>query len=210
MLDRLFATPRWSVPTLAIGRRDCVLLAIAVTAFHAVPFANKYVAHLIFGRHLESDFYSFYFAADAVFNHGPSPYSLEVVRYYERVLNTAVYPFLYPPTALPWLAPFSLFSADVSLLMSQAASLASLAALAIVLQQHVVARIESTAWRFILVGALFAFDSIAATVAWAQINRLRRGRTGGPDRQSPRAGTLGARVGPSPVSRTGARRRASR
>lgn len=170
MPDRSLAIPRLRAAIQATAGRTDVVVAIAVTAFQVLPFANKYAAHLFAGRYYEHDFYSFYFAVDAAFNHGTSPYSLEVVRHYERAFDTVVYPFLYPPIALPWLFPLSLFGFNSAFLIFQAASAASLIALVIVLQRHVVARIEAPAWRFILIGALFAFEGIAATLVWAQIN----------------------------------------
>jgi hypothetical protein len=156
----------------ASSLRIGLVVALAIVAFHIMPFAGKFAAYVATGRFLESDFESFYYAADAAFNRGLSPYSLDVVRGYEREMGGVVYPFLYPPTALPWFWPFSLFGFTTAVLLFQAISVACLFALLLLLWRNVVPRIEGAAWALILLGALFVFEGISATLNWAQINLI--------------------------------------
>jgi hypothetical protein len=166
------ASPHASTMRAAPSLRIGLVVALAIVAFHIMPFAGKFAAYVATGRFLESDFQSFYYAADAAFNRGLSPYSLDVVRGYERAMGGVVYPFLYPPTALPWFWPLSLFDFTTAVLLFQAVSVASLFALLLLLWRNVVQRIEGAAWALILLGALFVFQGISETLDWAQINLI--------------------------------------
>jgi alpha-1,2-mannosyltransferase len=157
---------------LASPLKTGLVVAMAIVAFHILPFAGRFGAHVATGRFLETDFQSFYYAADAAFNRGLSPYSLDVVRAFERATAGVVYPFLYPPTALPWFLPFSLFGFTTSLLLFQTVSLASLFVLLLLLWREIVPRIDGAAWQVVIVGALFVFEGISATLDWAQINLI--------------------------------------
>jgi alpha-1,2-mannosyltransferase len=149
-----------------------VVIALGITAFHILPFAGKFGAYLASGRFLETDFQSFYYAADAAFNRGVSPYSLEVVRDFERSMGGVVYPFLYPPTTLPWFHPFSLFDFTTAIVLFQTVSVACLFIVILLLWREIVPRVESPAWQLIFVGALFVFAGVSATLNWAQINLI--------------------------------------
>jgi alpha-1,2-mannosyltransferase len=155
-------------PTLRVG----IIVALAIAAFHILPFVGKFGAHLATGRFLETDFQSFYYAADAAFNRGLSPYSLDVVRVFERDMGGVVYPFLYPPTALPWFLPFALFDFTTAVLLFQAVSIASLFLVIMLLWREIVPRIASPPWQLIFLGALFVFEGVSATLNWAQINLI--------------------------------------
>jgi alpha-1,2-mannosyltransferase len=155
-------------PTLRVG----IIVALAIAAFHILPFAGKFGAYLATGRFLETDFQSFYYAADAAFNRGLSPYSLDVVRLFERDMGGVVYPFLYPPTALPWFLPFALFDFTTAVLLFQAVSVACLFLVILLLWREIVPRIASPAWQLIFLGALFVFEGVSATLNWAQINLI--------------------------------------
>lgn len=161
-----------STGSTASPMRLAILVALAIVAFHVMPFAGKFAAYLATGRFLETDFQSFYYAADAAFNRGLSPYSLDVVRAYERQMGGVVYPFLYPPTALPWFLPFSLFGFTTSVLLFQLVSVGSLVVVLLLLWRDVIPRIESHGWQLVLIGALFVFEGISATLNWAQINLI--------------------------------------
>lgn len=149
-----------------------IIVSLAIVAFHILPFAGKFGAYLATGRFLETDFQSFYYAADAAFNRGLSPYSLEVVRAFEREMRGVVYPFLYPPTALPWFFPFALFGFTTAVLLFQAISVASLIVVVLLLWREIMPRIDGAAWQVVFAGALFVFEGMSATLNWAQINLI--------------------------------------
>src|SRR5690348_12454178 len=87
-------------------------------------------------------------------------------------MGGVVYPFLYPPTALPWFLPFAPFGFTTAVLLFQAISVTCLFLVVLMLWREVVPRIASPSRQLVFVGALFVFEGISATLNWAQVNLI--------------------------------------
>lgn len=118
------------------------------------------------------DFSSFHYAADAAFNRGLSPYETETIAGYADRLGHRVYPFLYPPAALPLLYPLALLGYQAG----AAAMLAMNALLAfgffLLLHQMFLARLVGPAAFTAVVLVMLLFDAVRQTVGLGQVNLL--------------------------------------
>jgi hypothetical protein len=116
------------------------------------------------------DFPSFYMAADGVFNHSLSPYVEATRSLYRETLGFWVFPFLYPPYALPALYPLSWLdytSGAVALLSINAVAAGVLFYL---IHQMFLAGLRSSVAYWSALFVLFVCSSVRETVFVGQVN----------------------------------------
>lgn len=118
------------------------------------------------------DFPSFFYAADAVFNDGLSPYSADVIDSYSRELDQDVYPYLYPPGTLLALSPLSLLSYNQASLSFYFLNVAVIALLYYKLYTIFLADFRSRFWLLFCFAILIGSDAVTATLRYGQINLL--------------------------------------
>ncbi|MGE0743662.1 MAG: glycosyltransferase family 87 protein [Rhodospirillales bacterium] len=116
------------------------------------------------------DLPSFFYAAQAAFNLGLSPYDPFTIAHYAEILGQRVYPFLYPPAALPAFYPLSLVGYPVAAALVLAVNLALTGWLTAWLYRRYLAGVPSRAVRVVAMLALVAFDPITQTLLKGQVN----------------------------------------
>ena len=90
-----------------IAHKGRFVLAL-IFLFIYIPFLTNHGFRAVDKKNV--DLPSFYYATDATFNEGRSPYRAGSWQRTQGELNQKVFPYLYPPPSLLLLAPFSWFS----------------------------------------------------------------------------------------------------
>lgn len=116
------------------------------------------------------DFSSFFYAADSVFNLGQSPYAADLADAYGARFDFKVYPFVYPPSALPVFLPFAFLGYDSGAAVMLAANCAAFAYLTIKLADMLIGPIPSRRIVILCLAILVVFDPITRTFWNGQIN----------------------------------------
>ncbi len=116
------------------------------------------------------DFPSFYYAADAVFNDGLSPYSADVIESYSRILDQEVFPYLYPPGTLLVFFPLSLLEYNQAAWSFFLFNIVLIALLYYKLYSVFLREFRSRIWLLFCFALLIGSDAIMATVKYGQIN----------------------------------------
>lgn len=151
--------------------KGTIWAVIAGLAFHAGWLTVVSIFRLNTDMPLQLlDFSSFFSAADAAFNAGQSPYSAAVMAGYEAGLGLKVYPFVYPPSALPAFFPFSLFGYDAGAIVMMTANAVAFAYLVVKLSDMLIGRIGSPRVALLCLVILVIFDPITRTLWNGQIN----------------------------------------
>lgn len=154
--------------TISTGTKRAV---IAGLVFHFGWLAVVSLYRMNTGMPLQLlDFSSFFYAADAVFNGDLSPYSRALAESYGERLDLKVYPFIYPPCALPVFFPFSLLGYDAGAVLMMAANAGAFAYLVVKLADLPLRQIATPQIVILCLVILVVFDPITRTMWNGQIN----------------------------------------
>jgi len=116
------------------------------------------------------DLPSFFYAAQAAFNLGLSPYDPFTIAHFAELLGQRVFPFLYPPAALPAFYPLSLVGYPAAAALVLAVNLALTGWLLAWLHRRYLRGLPSRGVLVTAALALVAFDPITQTVLKGQVN----------------------------------------
>ena len=116
------------------------------------------------------DFPSFHMAADSVFNRGMSPYTEATRSLYRQALGFPVFPFLYPPYALPALYPLSWLDYTSGMFVLLAINTVAAGALFCLLHRMFLAGIKSATAYWAALFLLFVGSSVRETIFVGQVN----------------------------------------
>lgn len=153
------------------AKRVGLWLAVASVAVHGVLPALAVLRTLAGDPGVRIvDLPSFFYAAQAAFNLGLSPYDPFTIAHYAELLGQRVYPFLYPPAALPAFYPLSLVGYPAAAALVLAVNLALTGWLTAWLWHRHLAGLPARGVRVAAALALVAFDPITQTLLKGQVN----------------------------------------
>ncbi len=116
------------------------------------------------------DFPSFFYVADIVFNWRQSPYVAEYVAGYTEGYDFWVYPFVYPPSAIPLFYPFSLVGYETGAVVMILANWAAFVYLALKLSRMLIGPIAEHRVALLCLLILAVYDPITHTFLTGQVN----------------------------------------
>jgi hypothetical protein len=116
------------------------------------------------------DFPSFHMAADSVFNHALSPYAEATRETYRQTLGFWVFPFLYPPYALPALYPLSWLDYTSGALVLLSINTVAAGVMFYLLHQMFLAALRSPVAYWSALFVIFVCSSVRETVFVGQVN----------------------------------------
>lgn len=118
------------------------------------------------------DLPAFFYAADATFNWGLSPYDAAVIRAWQEDLGRTVFPFLYPPPALLLFAPLAALSYSEAALLLLLVNSALLVALEVALFNRFLRSLPAGGWFWLGLGVLCLHYGFVRTLLNGQVNLL--------------------------------------
>lgn len=146
-------------------------LALLFALAHGAEGLERAISFLIGGEGIRAiDHLSFHYAADAVFNRGLSPYAGTTIALYAAELGERVFPFLYPPYALPLLYPLSWIDYQSGAAIGILLNTALAAGLYLVLHRMFLADLGSRAMLLAAFIFALAFNAVEETIHLGQVN----------------------------------------
>jgi alpha-1,2-mannosyltransferase len=118
------------------------------------------------------DLPAFFYAAQAAFKFGLSPYDPFTIAHFAEVLGQRVFPFVYPPAALPVFYPLSLVGYPAAAALATAVNLALTGWLLAYLYGRYLHDMPAGGAVTVAMLALILFDPITQTVLKGQVNLI--------------------------------------
>lgn len=146
-------------------------LALLFALAQGAEGLQRAIAFLSGGEAIRAiDHLSFHYAADAVFNRGLSPYAGTTAALYAAELGERVFPFLYPPYALPLLYPLSWGDHQTGAALGILLNTALAAGLYLVLHRMFLGGLGSRAALLAAFVFALAFNAVEETIHLGQVN----------------------------------------
>lgn len=156
-------------PINSVG--PALLLALLFALCHGAQGLEKALESVGTGEPFRViDFVSFHYAADSTFNRVLSPYSTATIDLYADQLGYRVYPFIYPPYALPFLYPLSFFDYQTGASISFVVNTLLAGVLFFVLHRMFLVHLQSRVAQLSILLFAMAFGSVEDTIHLGQVN----------------------------------------